>query len=496
MSDINGSQVDHKDITSPDRQLQIKRRLSAKIRIVYIGIAMLAAVAVLLPILEQTRVHSQHDQGNRQKPRNFDAEITANANKLLADGRAVFRFDTFGDEAFWGDTLQLHKAIEGAGLGGVGPGISPNTALNLGLKVDVNALPQPIQEDIRKGRINLDDPATTLALLKLNAVVGVKGIFNGNTLSSVGLTCAVCHSTVDNSLAFGIGHRLDGWANRDLDPGKIIAAAPDLSSVANLLGVSQATVRTVLNSWGPGKFDAELFLDGKAFNPQQVTDGVVTGTNVPGATLIPNAFGLAGFNQHTWTGAWGTVTYWNAFVANLGLNGKGRFFDPRLSNAAQFPIAAAHHLDDLPHIDPDEDLVTRKLPALQFYQLAIPAPAPRPGTDFDQSAAQRGDLLFKGRAKCNNCHVEPLMTEPGWNLHKPAEIGLDSFQADRAPDHSYKTSNLAGIFVRENGLFMKPSSKGRFFHDGRFATLSDVVNHYNIQFNLGLTDQEKHDLVE
>src|SRR5215813_13059559 len=379
MSDINGSQVDHKDITSPDRQLQIKRRLSAKIRIVYIGIAMLAAVAVLLPILEQTRVHSQHDQGNRQKPRNFDAEITANANKLLADGRAVFRFDTFGDEAFWGDTLQLHKAIEGAGLGGVGPGISPNTALNLGLKVDVNALPQPIQEDIRKGRINLDDPATTVSLLKLNAVVGVKGVFQGNTLSSIGLTCAVCHSTVDNSLAFGIGHRLDGWTNRDLDPGKIIAAAPDLSSLANLLGVSQATVRVVLNSWGPGKFDAELFLDGKAFNPQQVTDGVVTGTNVSGATLIPNAFGLAGFNQHTWTGAWGTVTYWNALVAALELRGKGTFFDPHLDDPVQFPVAARNRLG---HVRNEPDLITPKLPALHFYQLALPAPTPPQGS-FD-----------------------------------------------------------------------------------------------------------------
>src|SRR5215831_3173362 len=243
------------------------------------------------------------------QPQSFQDQAQQSAIQLVNQGRQTFRFDTFGDESFWGDTLQLHKAIEGANLGGVGPGVSPATALSLGLKVDVSALPQPLQEDLRKGRVNLDDPATTLALLKLNAVLGVKGIFSGDTLNSIGLTCAVCHSTVDNSFAFGVGHRLDGWANHDLDPGKIIAAAPDLSSVANLLGVSQATVRTVLNSWGPGKFDAELFLDGKAFNPQQVTDGVVTGTNVPGATLIPNAFGLAGFNQHTWTGAWGTVPY-------------------------------------------------------------------------------------------------------------------------------------------------------------------------------------------
>lgn len=167
-----------------------------------------------------------------------------------------------------------------------------------------------------------------------------------------------------------------------------------------------------------------------------------------------------------------------------------------MNDATQFPIAEAHNLGDLPHIDPDEDLITRKLPALQFYQLAIPAPAPQAGQDFDPAAAKRGDELFSGKAKCNNCHVEPLWTEPGWNLHKPADVGVDSFQADRAPDHAYKTSNLAGIFIRENGVFMRPENKGRFFHDGRFKTLLDVINHYNVLFNLGLTDQEKRDVVE
>jgi len=444
------------------------------------------------------RSQAQGPGGNRGRraPRTFDEQIKANANDLFDNGRNTFRFDTFGDESFWGGTLQLHQAIEGANLGGVGPGISPNTALGLGLKVDVDALPRPLINQINQGRVNLDDPATTIALLRLNAVVGVQGFFQGNALNSVGLTCAVCHSTVDNSLAFGIGHRLDGWANRDLDVGKVIAAAPDLSFYANLLGVSQSTVRTVVNAWGPGKFDAELFLDGKAFNPQQVTDGVVTGTNVPGATLLPNAFGLAGFNQHTWTGAWGSIPYWNAFVAALDMHGVGRFFDPRLNNAAKFPIAAANGFADLPHIDPDDDRVTKKLPELQFYQLAIPAPAPEPGVDFNVAAAARGDELFSGKANCNNCHVEPLWTEPGWNLHTPAEIGIDSFEADRAPDGVYKTMNLAGIFVRENGRFMRVSNKGRFYHDGRFATLLDVVNHYNTRFSLGLTDMEKSDLVE
>jgi hypothetical protein len=201
------------------------------------------------------------------------------------------------------------------------------------------------------------------------------------------------------------------------------------------LAVSEDTVRTVVTSWGPGKFDAELFLDGKAFNPQQVTDSKVTGTNVPGATLIPPAFGLGGVNLHTWTG-WRSVPHWNALVANLELHGTGRFWDPRLNDAAQFPIAAANGFGDLPHISPDDDLITSKLQALQFYQLSIPAPQPPPGS-FDPAAAACGDELFSGKANCNSCHVEPLWTDPGWNLHTPSEICIDSFQTDRAPDHRY-----------------------------------------------------------
>jgi hypothetical protein len=467
-------------------------------RLRYTIVIVLAMIAIGLPIVNKSRAQSPPAQSHapHEKLRNFDAQIVANANELIEEGRDTFRFDTLGDEAFWGGTLQLHQAIKGASLGGVGAGLSPRTALSLGLKVDVDALPQPLIASLQQGKVNLDDPATTVTLLKLNAVVGIKGFFQGDDFNSIGITCAVCHSAVDDSLTFGIGHRLDGWANRDLDIGKIVASAPNLSPFSNLLGVSQPTVRAVLNSWGPGKFDAELILDGKAFNPQQVTDGVVTGTNVPGATLIPNAFGLAGFNQHTWTGAWGTVSYWNAFVGTLEMHGIGRFFDPRLNNAAKFPIAAANGFADLPHIPPEQDRITKKLPALHFYQLAIPAPAPEPGTDFNVVAAQRGDELFSGKAKCNDCHVEPLWTEPGWNLHTPSEIGIDSFQADRAPDGVYKTMNLAGLFVRENGLFMKPTNRGRYYHDGRFATLLDVVNHYNTRFSLGLALQEKLDLVE
>ena len=413
----------------------------------------------------------------------FNKQIDDNAQRLLNQGRQTFRFDTFGDEAFWGDTLKLHQAIEGSQFGGVGPGLSPSAALGLGLKVDVDALPGGLVKQLRQGRVDLNDPAVTLVLLRHDAVLGVEGFFNeDNGLRSVGITCALCHSTVDNSLTTGIGHRMDGWANRDLNVGEIVALSPDLSPFSNLLGVSQDTVRTVLRSWGPGKFDAELILDGKAFNPQQISNGVVTGTNVSGATLIPPAFGLAGVNLHTWTG-WGSVTHWNAFVANLEMHGSGTFYDPRLNNAAKFPIAAANGFGNVRNTP---DLITPKLAELHFYQLAIPAPRPR-DEDFDGVAASRGQTIFNGKAKCANCHVPPLFSEPGWNMHTPAEMCLDDFQAKRSPDEHYRTSPLKGLWTHQ---------RGGFFHDGRFANLLDVLNHYNTCFSLGLTTAEKNDLVE
>jgi hypothetical protein len=404
---------------------------------------------------------------------NFDDSTRDNARRLIEEGKRTFRFDTFGDEAFWGDTLQLHKAIEGARFGGVGPGVSPRTALAVGLKVDADALPADLVRRLKAGRVDIDDPATTLALLKLDAVVGVKGFFKSNgTLRAVGIQCAICHSTVDDSLAPGIGRRLDGWANRDLNIGAIIGLSPNLQPVADLLGVDVATVQTVLNSWGPGKFDAELFLDGKAFRP----DGKSA------ATLIPPAFGMAGVNMHTWTG-WGSVTYWNAFVANLEMHGQGTFYDPRLDDADRFPIAAREgfgHKRDTP------DLITPKLAALHFYQLALPIPKPPKGS-FDRAAAARGRLVFNGKANCASCHVPPLFTEPGWNMHTGAEIGIDDFQADRSPDQRYRTSPLRGLWTHQ---------KGGFYHDGRFATLRDVVEHYNSFFALGLREREIVDLIE
>jgi hypothetical protein len=397
------------------------------------------------------------------------------ASAQIDAGRKTFRFETFGDEAFWGDTLQLHRAIAGAANGGVGGGVSPRTALAVGLKVDVDALSRDLRDALSHGQVDLDDPASTLVLLRANSVVGVTGVFDrSGKLSSMGIQCALCHSTVDNSFAPGIGHRLDGWANRDLDVGTIVSLAPDLSAVAGLLGVDQNTVRAVITQWGPGRFDAELFMDGKAVG----ADGH------PHPTLIPPAYGLGGVNLHTWTG-WGGVSHWNAFVANLEMHGKGTFYDPRLDDAARFPIAAANHFGHV-YTPPDQDRITPKLAALQLYQLALAPPTPPTGS-FDAAAAGRGKALFAGKAKCAGCHVPPLYTEPGWNMHTAAEIGIDDFQSARAPDQRYRTSPLRGLFAH---------ARGGYYHDGRFATLADVIAHYNAAYALGLAAGEASDLAE
>jgi hypothetical protein len=216
----------------------------------------------------------------------------------------------------------------------------------------------------------------------------------------------------------------------------------------------------------------------------QETDGNKNPNPVPGATLIPNAFGLAGHNLHTWGGGWGTVTYWNAFVANLEMNGVGRFFDARLANADQYPVAAANKDDN--KFPMGDDRITEWLGALQFYQLSIPSPKAPKGS-FNADAAARGTAVFNGQGRCASCHVPPLFTEPGWNAHKAADIGIDDFQASRSPDDSYRTAALAGrLFNRKRG----------FYHDGRFGTLMDVVNHYDTHFKLNLSDGQKADLVE
>src|SRR5713226_2775417 len=313
----------------------------------------------------------------------FDQMIDRNSATMLAEGRKIFRYDTFGSEAFWGDTVRLHEAIMGQGLGGVGAGVSPRQALQLGLKVDATALPPAVVEGIKSGTVSLDKPETTVELLKLSAVVGVTGIFDRDKqkMRSMGIQCALCQSTVDDTFSAGIGRRLDGWPNRDLNVEAIVAIAPSLKPFVDLLGVDDAAVRTVLKSWGPGKYDAELDQDGKAMRP----DGKSA------ATLLPAAFGLAGVNLHTYTG-WGSVPYWNAYVANTQMHGQGTFFDPRLRNSQQFPVAVKGSFHDMRG---KPDLITSKLAALHYYQLSIPAPKP-PAGSFYASVAARAKAVCDG----------------------------------------------------------------------------------------------------
>jgi len=408
-----------------------------------------------------------------EQPSSFDNVISQNVQTKMKQGRQVFRYDTFGSEAFWGDKLQLHKAIAGEKNGGVGSGVSPKTALSVGLKVDSDALPASLKDQLKAGKVDLDDSATTLALLKLNSVVGVTAFFDkSGRIRSIGIQCALCHSTVDNSFAPGIGKRLDGWSANDLNIGVIVSLAPNLQPFSDLLGVDVPTVKKVLTSWGPGRFDAELDKDGKGFRP----DGKQSGT------VIPPAFGLAGVNLHTWTG-FGSVTYWNAYVAATEMHGSGTFYDARLDNKEQYPIAAKSGEGNTRG---KPDLITAKLAALHFYQLAIPAPKPPTGS-FNTEAAARGKEIFNVKGQCATCHVPPLFTEPGNNLHAPSEIGVDSFQADRSPTHMYRTSPLAGLWSHP---------KAGFYHDGRFASLREVVDHYDTLRGLRLTDQEKNDLIE
>jgi hypothetical protein len=404
--------------------------------------------------------------------------------RLFEQGKEVFRFDTFGDEDYWGGMLQLHKAVEGSVLGGVGPGVSPRTALTVaGLKVDLDALPGDLKAKLKHGRVDLDNPANTLALLKLNAVVGVKGFFDtGGSLSSIGITCALCHSTVDDSFAPGIGKRLDGWPNQDLNVGLIVSLAPNLAPMADqVLGDSDPaainTLKKVLLSWGPGFYDAEVNIDAIGFRP----DGKSA------AVRIPAAYGHLGEDLHTWTGGFGNVTYWNAYVANLQMHGNGNFNDERFNDPAKYPAAVRGGSFKLRH-NPDQ--VTSKLAPLHYYQLSLQAPKP-PAGSFDPAAAKRGEAIFNGQGKCSDCHMPPLYTDAGYNAHTPAEICVDSFQADRGP-----TGAIGSTLVTPqlNGLWAR--SKRGFFHDGRFPTLLNVANHYNACFNLGLSPDEESDLVE
>jgi mono/diheme cytochrome c family protein len=360
---------------------------------------------------------------------------------LQASGRQIFRHDTFGDEIFWTDKLRMHEVIEQA--------VSPKVALGVGLKVDADVLPQSIKDGIANGTVNLDSPATTVALIKLDAVVGVKGqVDNVNgvdRLTRVGVTCALCHSTVDNSFSAGIGKRLDAWPNRTLNPGAIIALSPALT----------AAQKAVYNSWGPGKYDPRFNIDG---------------LNKP--AVIPPAFGLDGIHKITFTGDGDEIAYWNRYVAVTQMGGQGSFSEPRLNISIT---------------NGTQDLVSSKLPALQAYQLSIAAPTP-PAGSFDPAASVRGQILFAGKARCASCHTGDLFTDANTRLHPPsdsmAEPEVPSYAA-RSATKQYRTTPLRGVWQH-----------APYFHDGSAATLDQVVTVYNTRMGLGLTPQEIADVAQ
>ncbi len=363
---------------------------------------------------------------------------------VIAQGKQVFRHDTFGDETQWSDALRLHEVIAAA--------VDPVTALSVGLKVDAEALPPAVVAGIQDGSISLTSPATTVALLRLDAVVGVKGtvesIGGKDTLTRVGVTCALCHSTVDDSFAPGIGKRLDGWPNRDLDPGAIIALSPALN----------AQQKAVYNSWGKGKYDPRFNFDG-----------------ISGPQVIPPAYGLAGINRVTSTGDGTDLAYWNRYVGVTQMGGHGTFSEPRLG------ISVTHGT---------EDKVSSKLPALQAYQLSIAAPPPPQGS-FDALAAVRGKAVFEGQGRCATCHSGPELTDANERLHPPADVvsepepgGVPSY-ASRSATKQYRTAPLRGIWQHPP-----------YFHNGSAATLEAVVDTYNTRKSLGLDAAQRADLVQ
>ncbi|HEX5108620.1 MAG TPA: hypothetical protein VFV95_09250 [Vicinamibacterales bacterium] len=373
--------------------------------------------------------------------------------KAVREGREIFRHDTFGDEQLWTDVLRMHEVIPKA--------VSPNTALKVGLKVDSQALPRPIVRALKAGEVDLDDPAITVALLQLNAVVGLEGtVDDAGHLTSVGVTCALCHSTVDDSFAPGIGRRLDGWPNRDLNVGAIAALSPFFDK--------DPDTRDVLNRWGPGMYDARHHaFDGVnliVLNPQKPSLPV----------LIPPIYGLLGVGFETYTGD-GPISYWNSYVGVGQMGGHGTFVDPRIGlNITQTP-----------------DMVTPKLPALLAYQLSLQAPKPRPDA-FNRNAARRGRQLFNGDAGCAGCHQAPHFTDvlsgvggAAPVLHDPGEVGTEEDYAARSATGQYRTTPLRGLVAHPP-----------YFHDGSAPDLAAVVEHYDRQFRLGLTPAQKADLVE
>ena len=384
----------------------------------------------------------------------IQAEPQANTARVGApdhlDGQAIFRFDTFGDEQLWTDTLRMHEVIRM---------VDPATALAVGLKVDVEALPPTVITALENGDVDLANPAVTVELLRLNAVVGVRGtVSDTGQLTGVGVTCALCHSSVDDSFAPGIGRRLDGWGNTDLNVGAIVALSPVLDEA------TKAEFRT----WGPGMYDPRHhYFDG--------TSIVALPMNSPSLpVVIPSIYGLKGVGFETFT-ADGPISYWNSYVGVGQMGGHGDFSDPRVGI----------------FISQSPDLVTPKLPALLDYQLSLAAPKAPKGS-FDRVAAARGRNLFRNEARCASCHQGSRFTDvlsgPDRSvpfLHHPSEVGMDPAYAAKSATGRYRTTPLRGL------IYHPP-----YFHDGSAADLLAVVNHYNRHFALNLTEDQKADLVE
>ena len=344
-------------------------------------------------------------------------------------GQEIFRYETFGDEQVWTDVLRMHEVIQSA--------VDPNTALSVGLKVDADALPPGILASA-----DLSDPATTVALIGLDAVVGIRGeVDEQGNLTRVGVSCALCHTTVDDSVAPGIGRRLDGWANRDLNPGAILALSPALQD---------PQTQAALNSWGPGRYDARWNQDG-----------------ISEPVLIPPIYGLKGVALETYTGD-GPVSYWNSYVAVTQMGGQGNFVDPRIGvDVAQSP-----------------DLVTPKLADLLEYQLSLEPPV-APAGSFDAAAAQRGKVVFEGQGRCADCHMGSAFTDASFRLHAAEETGMEPVAAERSATGQYRTTPLRALW-----------NHAPYFHDGSAETLDDVVRHYDTTLNLGLDEEQIADLVD
>lgn len=361
-------------------------------------------------------------------------ELQRGKSQNVTEGQRIFRYSTFGDEKFWTDTLHMNQVIEDL--------VSPAVALSVGLKVDAEALPTSVVDAIRQNLVDLNDPATTALLLKLDAVVGLKAeVDDQNHITRVGITCALCHSTVDDSFAPGIGKRLDGYPNRDLNPGAIIALSPALT----------AEQRAVYNSWGPGRYDPRFNFDG-----------------INGPVLIPPAYGLEGIHSVTVTGDGPNLKYWNRYVAVTQMHGQGNFTEPRLGIS----------------IHQAPDLVARQLGALQAYQLSLQAPPP-PAGSFDVAAAERGREVFNGAGQCSSCHTGSTFTDANQRLHDPERFFTDPAYAFRSATRMWRTAPLRGVWQHPP-----------YFHDGSSPTLADVVERYDANFHLGLTPQQKADLVQ